>query len=272
VFAVPYAAENGGGAVCCVCCLAAAVVMYRRGHGPVLTMLLATFGLAFVAAAMGRYPYGGHHRLMQFLVPAICLAVGLGAATGLSWIERFGGRRRLTEGLMLALALFGIGVCGRSLWHPYHFAPDLRHRAFARQFWQEDPGTLTICCRTDLDCKLSLGESDSYYRCNQRIYSPSHRAGRRWPAEAIALIARPVRLVVHVSPCEDLDLWAVAECLKHFEPGFEFAGHEEFQLPLTDDGFDHYGRYRVFRFVPRTDPAPPRIPGALVSSLRPELP
>jgi hypothetical protein len=223
-------------------------------------MLLATFGLTLLAGAMQRYPYGGHNRLMQFLVPGICLAAGLGTATLLERLASRGLRCRMTAGLILGLALFGIGICGRDLWHPYHFVSDERHRDFARQFWKEDPATFTLCSRTDLGHDFCPGAWYAYYRCNQQIYSPPHHAGRRLPAGALELIARPIRLVVYDPPGRDLDLWAVADCLKQFESGFEFAGHEEHQLPATSDGADLYGSYRVFRFVPRPEFAQSQFP------------
>jgi hypothetical protein len=265
IFCVPYGTENGGGAPALICCVVAAVVMSRRGQRPVLTMFLATFALTFVASAVQRYPYGGHNRLMQFLVPAICLAAGLGAATLLARLTHPGLRCRMTTGLILALAVFGIGVCGRDLWHPWHFAPDEHHREFARQFWKENPAMFTLCSRTDLGHDFCPGGWYAYYRCNQQIYSPPHHAGRRLPASAIDLIARPIRLVVYDPPGQELDLWAVADCLKHFESGFEFAGHEEHQLPATRDGADLYGRYRVFRFVPRPELAQSRLPAPVGS-------
>ena len=259
IFAVPYGAENGGGAVCFLCCVIGAVVAWRRGHRPLLTMLLATFALGFVAAALHRYPYGGHQRLVQYLVPAVSLSVGMGAATGLAWIESLGGRRLLTQGLIVGLALFGAGVCGRNLQRPYSFVLDDEHRTFARNFWRDEPGTLTVCCRTDLERRLSSGARLFYYRCNQRIYSRRHQVRERIPAAAFPLLARPVRLVVYAPPLESLDLWEVAECLKLFESRFDFAGYEEFRLPLADDGFDKYGTYRVFRFEPRPIAAQRRL-------------
>ena len=57
--------------------------MVRRGHGAMLACLTVPFGLAFLAAAVGRYPYGTEARLMQFAAPSICLLSGLGAAVAI---------------------------------------------------------------------------------------------------------------------------------------------------------------------------------------------
>jgi hypothetical protein len=266
IFCIPYGAENGGGIVSFVCCVAGAVVFYRRGKRTILVMLLAVFGLTFLAAALHQYPYGGHNRLVQFLTPAICLGVGLGAAALLGRIAHPVARWRLTGGLVPGLALLGIGICLRDVQHPYHYELDEQHREFARRFWREEPGTVTVCSLTDLGHDFCPGGWYAYYRCNQHIYSERIHAGRRLPAGALEQLGRPVRLVLYEVHYEPLDLWAVADCLKQFEAGFEFAGVETFRLPATDEGFEHYGRYHVFRFVPRRKPAisrftdPARIP------------
>jgi hypothetical protein len=259
IFSVPYGAENGGGTVAFLCCIVAAIAMYRRGQRPVLAMCAATFGLTLLAASMQRYPYGGHNRVMQFLVPAISLTVGLGAATLLARVTRPVLRRRLTDGLVLGLVLFGIGVCVRDLRHPYHFVFDEHHREFARKFWQDEPGKLTVCSLTDLRRDFCPGGWYAYYRCNQQIYSPRHHAGTRLSSGAVELIGRPFRVAVYLPRDRELDLWAVAECLKQFEPGFEFAGREDCPLPQVAPECDMYGRYQVFRFIPRTELAQARI-------------
>jgi hypothetical protein len=253
IFAVPYGAENGGGAVSLLCCLVAAVAMYRRGQRPLLVMLAALFALTFLAASMQRYPYGGHNRVMQFLVPAICLGTGLGAAKLLARVTRPVFRQRLAGGLVLGLILFGIGVCVRDLRHPWHFIADEHHREFARRFWQDEPGKLTICSLTDLKSELCPGGWYAYYRCNQQIYSPRHHAGNRLSPGAVELIARPFRVAVYLPRDRELDLWAVAECLKQFEPGFEFAGREDCPLPGITPECSMYGRYQIFRFIPRSE-------------------
>jgi hypothetical protein len=260
IFSVPYGAENGGGAISFLGCIVGAVAMYRRGQRPLLVILAATFGLAFLAACLQRYPYGGHNRVMQFLVPAISLAAGLGAATLLARVTRPVLHRRLSVGLVMGLVVFGIGVCIRDVRHPWHFVADEQHREFAREFWQDEPGKLTICSLTDLQRDFCPGGWYSYYRCNQQIYSPRHHAGNRLTTGAIELIGRPFRVAVYHPRARELDLWAVAECLKEFEPGFEFAGREDCPFPKISPECDMYGRYQVFRFVPRPELVQNRFP------------
>jgi hypothetical protein len=184
IFAVPFGAENGAGIVTLVCCAGAAFIMWRRGQRSVVTIFLAMFVLAFVAATLERYPYGGHFRLMQFLVPGICITAGLGIAALLGRVSQVNLRVRLATGLMLLLALFGAGVCARDCVHPYHYALDEEHRSFARWFWRQEPASVTICCQADLGRTFWQNGCDCYYRCNQRIYSPPHHASRKLATEA----------------------------------------------------------------------------------------
>ncbi len=251
IFSLPYATNNGGGIVSFVCCAAGAGVMYRRGSRPVLAMLTASLALTFVAAMIRRYPYGGHVRLVQYLVPSVAVTCGLGVAVLLGLIARPELRRRLTAATVLALALFGVGIFSYRLARPYDTIYDKCHREFCRQFWRDEPGTITICALSDLGEDLSIYNWYPYYRCNQRIYSPPHHAGRRLPAGAIDRLDQPVRLVVYRPRNQDLKAEACADCLRRFEPRFELAGHETHTLPVNEEKSAVHGTYEVYRFVPR---------------------
>jgi hypothetical protein len=252
IFSIPYGSRNGGGAICFVCCVVGAITMYRQGDRRTLTFLLATFGLALLAAALRRYPYGGHIRLAQFLVPAICLLAGLGAAALLSRAKRLQARR-LAWGLTAALVLFGIGNTVRTVARPWHCALDEHHREFARRFWQGDPHVVTICAQADLCENYSADGWDSYYRCNREIYSLPHHHGRQLTPELVYDLRQPIRLVVYRAPRSEFDVMALEHCLNQLECRFKPAGHECYQMPLKADGFDMYGGYEVFRFVPRQE-------------------
>ena len=86
-FAYPGGGSRGGSTATSVAVLIGAVGMMRRGHGTMVTCLLAPFALAFVAASLQRYPYGFEARLMQFVAPSICLLSGQGLAIVLGWVR-----------------------------------------------------------------------------------------------------------------------------------------------------------------------------------------
>jgi hypothetical protein len=251
IFAVPYGAENGGGIVGLVLCITASIIMYRGEQRPILTMFLATFGLTFLAAALRIYPYGGHNRLTQFLVPSLAISLGMAAAALLALIRNPNIRRRLAYMLVGGLALFGTGLCIRDVIRPYHFVHDEHHREFARRFWLDEPGTTTVCALTDLGQKFCNMGWYGCYRCNQQIHSAQHRLCRALPEQDIFRLRQPIRLVVFRPPYRMLDRQAVAECLDRFEPYFELAGHESYVPCLSDIGLDKFGGYEVYRFKPR---------------------
>lgn len=251
IFAIPFGAENGGGLVPLVCCIIAAALMYRRGQRTVLAIFLAAFGLAFVAALFRRYPYGGHIRLVQFLVPAISVTLGLGAASLLGFVARTELRRRLAAGLLVALALFGCDEAARRVFKPYDTIWDRYHQEFARSFWRDKPGTVTICALADLGLKYFPDGQYPYYRCNQRIYSPAHHAGRRISPADIDRLRLPVRLVVFRPHNQRLTPAALARCLEPFDSEFELAGSESHRLPVNESGSAIHGTYEVYHFTPR---------------------
>jgi hypothetical protein len=232
-------------------CIIAALMMYRGGQRPILMISLATFGLTFLAAALRIYPYGGHNRLTQFLVPSLAILIGMGAAALLAILQNARVRRVLTTAMFGGLGLFGAGICGRDLMHPYHYVHDEHHREFARRFWLEESETTTICTLTDLKQKFCKLGWYGYYRCNQRIYSAQHRLSQALPRQDVNLLHRPLRVVVFRPPYRVLDRQKVADCLKQFEPNFELASHQNYEPCLADIGLDKYGGYEVYRFNPR---------------------
>ena len=65
--------------------LVGVLAFWRRGRRTPLLLLLSPFAMGLAAASLGQYPYGGSARIMQYLVPSICLFAGLGGAL---WLVR----------------------------------------------------------------------------------------------------------------------------------------------------------------------------------------
>ncbi len=98
VFAYPCGGERGASILSLALFIVGAVAMWRCRRKVILLTCLAPFGLALMAAAIRRYPYGGvtdgsPARVMQYLVPSICLLAGVGGAALLGRIRE--PRRRL---------------------------------------------------------------------------------------------------------------------------------------------------------------------------------
>jgi hypothetical protein len=69
-------------------CLAGAFALIKGRQGSLATLCLVPFGLSLAAAFLHRYPYGGSARLAQHLAPAICMLMGCGIASVVTWSRR----------------------------------------------------------------------------------------------------------------------------------------------------------------------------------------
>ncbi len=92
MFAYPAGGDVGASTMTTALVIAAIVAYMRRGSRTVLALLLAPFAMGLAAAFLGRYPYGGSARTMQYVAPSIILMAGLGAAVLLARLPRPGWR------------------------------------------------------------------------------------------------------------------------------------------------------------------------------------
>lgn len=175
------------------------------------TLLLAPAGLNLIAAALQRYPYGGHVKFSMYLGPAICLVAGAGAA---AWNARAASTRprlaRVAAAVTIAaLVLVAGSSIGRDILHPYKTLSDERARAFARWFWFNAEAEGAVEVVEGYDGRSFSPESRSeltwtaMFLCNRAIYSPGERHER---LSAIpAGLGRPVRCLVYRDPRFDFD-------------------------------------------------------------------
>jgi len=176
MLAYPGGGRGGASTPALLLFAAGAVALWRGDRRAILAVCLAPFGLALVAAALRRYPYGGEARIMQFLAPAICLLVGTGSAALLAMIPGPRPRARATAAAAVALVAAGVGPALLDLAHPYRMIYDQRAREFARRFWPEQARAAEVAC---LRRDFGIYERDapnlrtSVYLCNQRIYGPN---------------------------------------------------------------------------------------------------
>jgi hypothetical protein len=250
IFSVPYGMENGGGLIALICLICGIGTMIRRGQSPVTTIFLATFGLAFVAAVGRHYPYGGHARLNQFLAPSLAIGCGLGAAVLLGYVADARLRRKLATGLVAVLALFGAGVGGRAVQHPFHHPYDVRQRDVARNVWRSGSEWIAVCALTDLHEKFWSDGWFPYYRCNQRIYSERHQHGRALELCDLSRFDRPVRLVVYRPPHKTIGRQVLADCQNGLTPDFDCVKHETLTLSAPDVEPELSDAYEIFVFEP----------------------
>ena len=229
---------------------AGAVALWRGDRRAILALCLAPFGLALVAAALRRYPYGGEARIMQFLAPAICLLVGTGAARVLAMIPEGRPRARGTVAAAVALVAAGVGPAVIDLAHPYRMIYDHRAREFARRFWPAQARDAEVAC---LRRDFGIFERDvpnlrtSVYLCNQAIYGP----GRPRPDRVSA--THPLRCVLPHETRRDNP--EVVAWLAAMTARYDLRRQETLVAEMDRPGAPpRRERVVVFEFVPKAGP------------------
>lgn len=109
MLAYPIGGNAPASAVAFALVVIGAVHLWRGGRRDLLLLLLGPLGLAFLAAALHLYPYGGSARTTQYLAPAFCLLAGLGLFTTLRHFFR---GPRLAVSVRLAGVFFAAVAIG----------------------------------------------------------------------------------------------------------------------------------------------------------------
>jgi hypothetical protein len=199
LFAYPGGGQNGRSTGTFLLVVLASIWLWGHGKKTAVTLVLAPFGLALLAAALRRYPYGGEARQMQFVAPAICLLAGLGAGL---LLERIGWpkmRLIVVAVAVLTLLIDPIVALSRDAARPYRFAQDHEAREMARRFWPSASDQAELACLRR-DFGISGGRNGSIklatYLCNQRIYSTVWRAPGQLDWAAVS-DHHPLRVVLY---------------------------------------------------------------------------
>jgi len=255
-FAYPGGGSRGGSTATSLAFLIGVVGMTRRGHGAMVTCLLAPFALAFLAASLHRYPYGSEARLMQFVAPSICLLSGQGAAIVLGWVRPPTLRRKLLMVAMLCLVVCGIVPQVVSSLVPYRMLYDHQTREFARWFWVNQAEDAELAC-VDLDCGIERRGTwfgrKAWYLCNQMIYSPG-RQGAVLRRDREIPIDRPLRYVLFEESPENP---SARDWLARMERKLVLKESKVYHVPVTlGEGRPATEQWRVLEFVPRPAGSP----------------
>lgn len=256
MLAYPCGGENGASGLTLLLFAIGGVVLWKRGRTTLLWACLAPFGLALVAAALRRYPYGGvahgsPARVMQYLAPAVCLIAGLGAATVLDRIASSRLRFRALRLSLTILVVIGVVPLVVDSFHPYRAVHAEKAREFARSFWPAfDRDAQPVCLRWD----LGLGEWDStnlnvaVYLCNQQIYSPRRRRPERLDRSA----NQPVRCVLSFSDPDDP---RVASWVESMTTRYRLSESREIDVNMASpEAKARVERYHVYEFLPKDNP------------------
>jgi hypothetical protein len=253
MFAYPVGGMNGGSIVIFICFVVGLAVLRRERKKALLILVITPFILAFIAAAIHRYPYGYSARWMLYLAPFICISTGLGAATFISHIKNRQWRNAVTAGIVTGLILIGVGCIARDAIKPYKEKADLNSRAFARYFWNYlPPGSELFCVKTDLGKDFFPGlfltnHNSARYLCNQKIYSPRHQKGRKPAILKTQPPGSKIRFVVYSVPGVKRDDKRFARWLKLINNS---AVDADYQCHTINTDFPkHRETYEVYEFT-----------------------
>ncbi len=273
MLAYPCGGERGGSAISAILAIAGMGSLISRGRARVVAVLLAPLIPALAAAALGRYPYGGpaphgsSARILQYLAPALCLLIGVGAGAGLDRIRAIATRDRVLRWALAALVAVGLVPIGAGLARPYRAYQARAARDFAGRFWPEVArGAEVASLRWD----LGVAEWDSVRLgiavalCDEAIATrPRLRGGPDWSRISEA---RPLRCVLEVAPGRDSP--AVEAWLASMATRYELRGRRTVVHDLAEPGRKpDIERFEVFEFVPKR--AMPRPPGTRSVAGRP---
>lgn len=239
------------------------VGLVRRRLGQFLVFVLAPLALTFIAAALQKYPYGGHFKFNLYLAPTMCLVLGYGAALVYAAIARRFAPDFVVRAFLLTLASVAVITSVRDLYSPYKSLGDHEYRAFAQWFWPEQELVAEVaCCKRDFNLDVSPKTYDglnfaAVYLCNRAIYSPRQR-NREPVAWDKITDQRPLVCVLYRDPWMPFDDAKLNGWLKEMSSKYRL----ETRVTLPHHRKDHTGRHlicaaylEVFRFTP--------LPGAV---------
>jgi hypothetical protein len=227
--------------------------------------LLLPLALHLAAAALHRYPYGGHVKFSMYAAPMIYFIMGLGLAVLLCgrgaltprvFACDLGPRGEDTPALdrnpiaapnraarvaLLLIGAIGAGSIVSDVITPYKTTADVRQRALAQWLWHDGNfEDRTVCIKDDLGQSFSprtwtdLGWS-AMYLCNKYIYTPRHLVREPRPPWAPAPATRYLRCVLYRDPGKgDFDQPAFDRWLAEMKEKHPFVGMDRFPLPRHD--------------------------------------
>jgi hypothetical protein len=242
LFAHPVGDQNFGSTLTPVLLIVGIMVLARHRRWPVALLLLLPLGMHLGAAALQRYPYGGHVKFSMYAAPMIYLIMGIGSASLMRIKEGQGPDApqwtRAVRVVLLLIGSLGAGCMVRDILVPFKTTADARQRALAMWLWHDGNfEDRTVCIKDDLGQSFSkrtwtdLGWS-AMYLCNKSIYTPRHMIREPRPRYAPAPSRRYLRCVLYLDlGKEDFQQEAFDRWLAGMKQKYEYVGMDRFPLP-----------------------------------------
>jgi hypothetical protein len=155
MFAYPHGGTAPGSIVTFLCVLIGAVRLARTRPALVF-LLLGPLPLAFIAAAIHAYPYGGSARTMLYMAPAFCLLAGHGLYVSCAYLIPRGvarvrrirppliAQRRYARGLLVVITIALVATCAGAMvgdtLRPYQSRASLKSREAVRMIARQTAG------------------------------------------------------------------------------------------------------------------------------------
>ena len=184
-------------------------VLVRQGRFRLFVLCSAPFALNLIAAAIRRFPYGGHMRLTMHVVPLVCILAGIGAAAVLKRPGAGKPMSRPVVAALVALLMLAVLSVARDFCLPGKEQQEIRRRDFAVWFWGSmEREHEVVCINSDLKQIFAPPNVwrencvSAQFLCNEQIYSPRHACGQTYDLGRVSR-QRPLACVqfwTHLGP------------------------------------------------------------------------
>ena len=257
--AYPLGGPNWASTLTLCLCLAGLWRLVAQKQFLWLGLLLGPVGLHFLAAALQKYPYGGHVKFSQYAAPMICCLIAVGIVQLLDWRSRYGySMKHSFAWVCSVLFVIGLGGVSRDLINPYKTRSDDRARAFARSFWVGTHFAEEVACLKSDWGKDFVPEQhrelswSAHFLCNHAI--EVGRSHLRSADLSRVSADRPLRCVLYRDARYELDQAKLDSWLDEMREQYELVSHESIPFPrlakndrrlVTMEYIDSY------KFVPR---------------------
>jgi len=234
LLAFPLGGHNYASAFTTICVLIGVIALVHRNKTLAVLLIMPAM-LHLIAAALQRYPYGGHFKFSMHMAGIICLLSGWGAALLLEAIGNLTRTQRHTLGVTTAyLLLVASGIVIRDVRSPYKTESDMRARAFAQWFWFSTSFQgESVCVEKDLGIILTPKAQTelsfaAMYQANKAIYSSSTP---RQIDDLKATHKRPLRCVIYRDPKLEFDQTEFDQWLSDMTSRWELISIDEYPFP-----------------------------------------
>ena len=288
LLAVPFGGDNWGSIGTTLICLVAVGVLIRQGRGTrycgsrLLVLCSAPFALNLIAAALRRFPYGGHMRLAMHLVPLVSILAAIGAAAVLKRLspknsplppgEGLGVRATMSplppgEGLgvravvaIAGLLMLAVLSTARDFCLPGKEQQEIRRRDFSAWFWPSMERDHEVLCLYS-DLKQVFASPNVCWEncispqllCNERIYSPRRNRGQSYDLSRVSR-RHPLACVQFWTHLTPYDQAAFGRWLDGMKERYDLIATQYYPI-LTDNDDDRVqeppDRIEVYEFVPK---------------------